>query len=1031
MSDPALAPAPPPVPSSAPPPVPLIDSRTAPDIAAQVQGLIRDAYIVDRPGLIPVKGVGAALIGIFGRFAEIIIAHLNKVPEKNLLAFMDLLGASLLPPQPARVPLTFSLAAGSSADAGVPAGTQVAAPPAPGGSQPVIFETERELTVTAARLDALYVRDPAADRYADGSSLTGDAPGPALPAFEGKTPIEHLLYIGCSRLLGLPNITGITLAITFSAAPREEMALAWEVWNGAGWVDQPPQSDRTTGAVRSIGFGAIAPAPVTAVNEVSGRWLRARLTTPLAPAADQGPEPSQAGGAPLVDSIAVSAVVGATALSVEAAFANSSPVDLSKDFYPFGEKPKFGDSLYLAQSQAFAEGGAAITLTITLTNPKNAAADSPLPRTSAAGSPALSWEYWDGQSWRTLGTAVAGQDTQGTALSDTTQALTQSGSVTLKPFGPSGEATVNGTPNRWIRARLVSGDYGQEARYVEDAKTPSGYRLIAATFAPPSIRSITVDYHLQMTTQSPDHLFTYNDFTYAEVGSAPFPLFTPTADTRPTLYFGFMPDGALPNRPLSLYVDVPEIPYGTAPDHPSPAASPRLVWAMGGAADWVPLVVRDDTQALTISGIVEFLPPAGAAPRAVFGLWRCWLRARWESGDYRYRPTINRVLLNTAMAAQTESIVAEVLGSSNGDKSQTFQTTRSPVLAGQRLEVREAELPSLAEQAVIADEEGTDGIAILRDATGRPLEIWVRWHEVPDFYGAGPRSRHYVLNHLTGEVRFGDGLQGLIPPAGAGNLRMAAYATGGGVAGNQPAGAVNQLKTTIPFVDKVTSAVPATGGVDAETLDALLGRAPRAIRHRGRAVTPEDYEDLARLASPAVARARCVPLRDLVDDPLDERSAVPGAVSVIVVPRSDADRPQPDVILVERVQATLAAQSVPTATVIVVGPLYIRVDVTVRIALTSLDVADAVQGAAMHQLAAFLHPLTGGQNGAGWDFGREPHVSDLIALLAAVPGVDHIDSLSIGESVDPPTLDLAKVKNTGRFLVYSGEHRIELVFEGA
>ena len=51
---------------------------------------------------------------------------------------------------------------------------------------------------------------------------------------------------------------------------------------------------------------------------------------------------------------------------------------------------------------------------------------------------------------------------------------------------------------------------------------------------------------------------------------------------------------------------------------------------------------------------------------------------------------------------------------------------------------------------------------------------------------------------------------------------------------------------------------PARGGVDAETLASLRQRGPRAIRHHDRAVTIEDYEDLAMLASPEVARAKCV-----------------------------------------------------------------------------------------------------------------------------------------------------------------------------
>src|SRR5256885_4909666 len=94
----------------------------------------------------------AALIGVFARFCEIIVQRLNQVPDKNFLAFLDLLGTSLLPPQAARVPLTFTLVANSPLDAVVPAGTQAAAPPGAGQTDPVIFETERELTVVAATL---------------------------------------------------------------------------------------------------------------------------------------------------------------------------------------------------------------------------------------------------------------------------------------------------------------------------------------------------------------------------------------------------------------------------------------------------------------------------------------------------------------------------------------------------------------------------------------------------------------------------------------------------------------------------------------------------------------------------------------------------------------------------------------------------------------------------------------------------------------------------------------------------------------
>src|SRR5260370_39660620 len=68
-------------------------------------------------------GLEAALFHMFGRFAERIIERLNQAPDKNFLAFLDLLGASPLPPQPASVPLTFTLAGKGLVDAVVPAGT--------------------------------------------------------------------------------------------------------------------------------------------------------------------------------------------------------------------------------------------------------------------------------------------------------------------------------------------------------------------------------------------------------------------------------------------------------------------------------------------------------------------------------------------------------------------------------------------------------------------------------------------------------------------------------------------------------------------------------------------------------------------------------------------------------------------------------------------------------------------------------------------------------------------------------------------
>lgn len=1048
-------------------PAPKLDRRTAKDITHQVEFLLAE-YMPEEfrdPNTgnpKPMTGISAALVGIFARFSEIIIQRFNQVPDKNFLAFLDLLGASLLPPQPARVPLTFFLAVGSTVDAVVPAGTQVAAPPAKGEKDPVIFETERELVVTAAQLTSIFVRDPEQDTYSDRNAIAQPHSSSEVPVFQGNSAINHILYIAHDTLLGYPDLQSLTLKFDLEQAIQKPDArsLQWEIWDGEKGIPIPPSSrtlepikpklsDTTEnltgdGTVVFTNLPQVPQQTVKLLNSIKSRWLRCRLQTRITIAKQAQPAMVRDSQLPSINRITLQATIGKSGQVIEYGFTNLLPVDLSKPFFPFGEKPRLGDTLYLTNQKAFSKSDAIVTLHVNLAD--LAAVGIELPKTDKEPEPTLEWEIWTSQGWLSVGTSTRQGPiaplSETVKFQDTTQAFTVFGSDKVVKFilpKHLEETTINGIKSFWLRVRIAAGNYGKEASYVEDNKQPAGYSFKPATFKPPLINALKVDYTLTTSEQPPDHVITYNDFSYQPISPGlQFKPFEAIADSKPTLYLGFtLPPGrtAFPNRTISLYFRVADVVYDPTVKNPSPLSSPRLVWEYwsGKSQDWEKVTVRDETEALTRPGLVEFLPPVEFAAETDFGLdqKRYWLRVRWESGDYsaNTEPKLRRVLLNTMIASQTVTIRNEILGSSDGTENQIVRTTRSPILKGQQLEVREPEMPSAQERERLETEEGTDAISFTPDATGRPQEIWVCWHEVPDFYGSGPRDRHYVLDHLTGEIQFGDGLNGLIPPIGTGNLRLARYQTGGGTAGNKPAGTIVQLKTTVPYVDKVTNTEAATGGADAETLDSLRDREPRKLRHNNRAVTLEDYEDLAMLASPAVARAKCIPLLNLGNNPLDvpnfpgQPPKAPGNVSVLIVPRSTDAKPLPSLELITRVQNYLEANSLPTVNISVVGPPYVSVNVTTEIALTSLEGASAVEQAVEQKLASFLHPLTGGLDGTGWTFGRKPHDSDLYALIEATPGVDHVRTLDVKEIEDQPGAE-----DTGRFLVYSGRHKINLFF---
>ncbi|HEX8070860.1 MAG TPA: putative baseplate assembly protein [Pyrinomonadaceae bacterium] len=1126
---------------------PKIDERTAADVVRQVYSLL-GAYTAEwqNPeagrgvGFDPARGVSAALVGIFGRFAEIIIQRLNQVPDKNLLAFLNLLGVSLLPPQPARVPLTFALAAGSTTDALVPAGTQAAAPPAAGEQAPVIFETERELSVTPARLDAAFVRLPHFDRYEDVSALMSAAVRPGLPVFGATRQIEHHLYLAHDELFGFPATKKLTVTFMLAQALEDPAQLVWEAWDGSAWRARQQSDQSAWGAtgVNQTTFDDFAAVPPTSVNARAHRWLRCRLLTPVTNNRQALDGFVRASQLPVVapQGVALQARLERTDLRPDGAFFNHTPLDLTKDFFPFGERPKYGDTFYLSSREAFAQPNATVKLNFDLVNPVGSSQTSP-PPVYTANNPQLRWEFWNGAEWEEFGTGLAtGPVNVPGKFVDNTQALTRKEAVHLVFPRPPAETVVNGVKNYWLRARLVAGNYGDDVKYVKgsgDTYTPN-----PPTFAPPILKPMRFDYYATLS-RAPEAIVTYNDLVYEEVspGDA-FAPFRPTPDARPTFYLGLTLPPArptLPDRPVTLYCAVADplagatyspvwparsravgapgqivkhrftvtnstgqsatwdfevkeaawpvavvpptlqvnagktesvevqvtVPLDAPPgsdeasrlvltDALDPATSYsvtfvttataevslQLAWQYWNGAAWAELPVIDGTDNFTRTGLVESLPPPDFVARAEFGLPpRHWLRAVWAGGNFDVEPRLSRLLLNTTMAVQAITITDETLGSSDASINQRFRAARAPVLAGQQLEVREPEVPAAAERAQLAAEFAamakagmsaeagtTDIVRLVLDAAGRPREIWVRWREVPDFYDSGPRDRHYVLDRQTGELLFGDGLHGLIPPAGAANLRLARYRTGGGRAGNRPAGVITQLKTTVPYVERVVNHEPAAGGADAETTQTLLERAPRAVRHRDRAVTPEDYEDLARLASPAVARAKCVPLYDLAADP-NATTARLGMVSLIVVPGGAEARPQPSQELLNRVRDYLDARRLPTAELVVVGPEYVGVSVEVEIGLVTLAGAGEVEAEINLRLARYLHPLSGGLDGAGWDFGRGPHKSDLYALLESVPGVDHVRRLKVVETEERPG-----AAATGRFLVYSGAHDITLSY---
>ena len=166
-------------------------STTAPgqDLVDEMRALIPQyapAWTDQNP-----SDLGITLIELFAWLGESVIYRLNQVPEKNYLAFVNLLGITRAPATPARTHLTFT---SGPAAVVVPAGTQAQTVPAE-GEEPVVFETDEPVRVLPVALQhAVLVTTPAAgaSSYAD---ATGPVVGPPAGTFAVTVPAGRTVQL--------------------------------------------------------------------------------------------------------------------------------------------------------------------------------------------------------------------------------------------------------------------------------------------------------------------------------------------------------------------------------------------------------------------------------------------------------------------------------------------------------------------------------------------------------------------------------------------------------------------------------------------------------------------------------------------------------------------------------------------------------------------------------------------------------------------------------------------------------------------
>ncbi len=818
---------------------PPLDPRTPEALREQLHTLAR-SYTPEWRYEGTENDPGAALAELFLEMYGQSVNRLNALPEKLFIEFLNMIGYREPGPMPAKGTVCFETQDNSQTPFTVATGTQLFTPDADGEN--IVYETERTIQVTSAAIGDIYFVDAQNDtiRKLDLSERPRSFFEPS-----GEELQRHIFMAAENDVLRLDCPARVDLRIH----PR---------------VGQEQETLRTL-ADKSLAWTFLhngKAIPFDEVREENGTLVLEKRNN-LAPEADEEGHVSVCcAGHPAREVFVIEMSMSSAPLSPcppQALYSGDLPIPLSEGGCCFGRRPSVYDMFFLRCDTALSKRGAEAMLRLELAflvdEPKqpelerydynrhiiNKQNDVVRKLDDVAVSEVI-WEYFNGIGWKHL--PVKGDKNPFSGKKE--------GMLELRFTVPEDidEAEVNADVGYFIRARIVD---------VTNQYAPLQRWII------PFLKSASMQWQYT-EARRPTWCCSENNGRRHVLDEADryaqmmFPALTPMADERAAMYFRF--DRSPHAMPLSLRFQV----QGRA------HLSGQLLWEYWNGKAFEPVRTVDQTERLRHSGEFFLFLPEQLPVSEQFGIEGCWLRMSRSAVETGTMPTVVSVTVNAVSAIQRQRETDQYFDTEIYEAGKRIFLLNLPVQTcrvwvDERSSLSDADIARVQREMPDKVRQEWDGHALVR--------CWIAWEQIKDLALAEPDARVYTLDPFTGEIAFGDGRQGRVPPAGDRNIRVE-YSSGGGERGNVPAGAIRSMLTAMPLISDVVNLTAMSGGTGRLPIDDIQERGSRFLHNRGRASGRSDYEELVREAFPQVNHVRCF-------SECNERGEyAPGHVTVVI-----------------------------------------------------------------------------------------------------------------------------------------------------
>jgi predicted phage baseplate assembly protein len=261
-------------------PLPVLDDRSFQDILDEARRLI--------PRFCPewtdhnLSDPGITLLELFAWMTDISIYRLNRVPEKNHIAFLNLIGMRRNPARPASADVIFRLTAAQPEDLTIPAGTEIATEQTD-ALESIGFATDRDLVIRVPKLTHVLASRGTERFYNYQPALA--RPDLRLGVFSDTPIVDDAFYLGFRNDLNANSLyIEVDCTTDGMGVDPTDPPLRWEVWDrfDQEWVRAQTTEDTTRG-LNAAGY-VIVQVPYTAgFTVVDGKrafWVRVRVVSP-------------------------------------------------------------------------------------------------------------------------------------------------------------------------------------------------------------------------------------------------------------------------------------------------------------------------------------------------------------------------------------------------------------------------------------------------------------------------------------------------------------------------------------------------------------------------------------------------------------------------------------------------------------------------------------------------------------------------------------------------------------------------------